>query len=153
MEGPLPTALFRSMDIKKQPPSHTWDKSCTLLRYHPNSPLRTLSPAHCLTAKRSCCNVQPRLPYFGNPVQFALAGPFVNAYAPCSHQRTALWSASADITTPAQRFLCFLCTLLSYHTFPTLSRGNYSFFRGDLYRIRRKLKYPLTNAAKYVTIG
>lgn len=72
------------------------------LRYHPNSPFRTLSPAHCLSAKRSCCNVQPRRPYSAWNIvqrrkllllrpettpafQFALAGPFRKAYAPRSH--------------------------------------------------------------------
>lgn len=94
-----------------------------LLRYHPNSPFRTHSLRVLPYAKRTRDNVRKRRPYYGNPVQFALTGPFMNAYAPCSHHCTALWSASADITPPAQRFMCLLCTVLFYHTFYALSRG------------------------------
>jgi len=56
------------------------------------------------------------------PFQFALAGPFVNAYAPCSHHCTALWSASADPTSPAQRFMCFYVHRYST-TLPPLCQG------------------------------
>ena len=118
------------------------------LRYHPNSPFRTLSPAHCLSAKRSCCNVQPRRPYSAWNIarrrkllllrpettptfQFALAGPFRKAYAPRSHHMHGSLKRIGRPYYSCSTVYVLLCTSLFYHTSPTLSRGIGIFFIGN----------------------
>ena len=118
------------------------------LRYHPNSPFRTLSPAVCTmysNAKRSCCNVQPRRPYSAWNIarrrkllllrpettpafQFALAGPFRKAYAPHSHHMHGSLKRIGRPYFSCSTVYVLLCTSLFYHTSPTLSRGIGIFF-------------------------
>ena len=122
------------------------------LRYHPNSPFRTLSPAHCLSAKRSCCNVQQERfaerqhsawniarrrkllllrPETTPTFQFALAGPFRKAYAPRSHHMHGSLKRIGRPYYSCSTVYVLLCTSLFYHTSPTLSRGIGIFFIGN----------------------
>ena len=138
------------------------DLSCDTTQIRPFGRSRLRSALY-INAKRSCCNVQTRRPYSGKCQPAALTPNQLTAVSVCPRRsiRECIRTVLAPLHGSLERigrpyFSCstvyvLLCTSLFYHTFPTLSRGNFSFFiqTDEMRNLSRK---SLTKLWKYVTI-